>query len=110
MLYDAIECKITIANSTTVSDLVDLGNRAIVGLVLPALTSTNLSFKVAAHPTDTPVELKNADGTAITITATTGGFAVDSDDIVCLAGYRWVQIVASVAQAADRTFKLLVKG
>ena len=110
MLYSVVECKIAIASSTTVSALVDLENRAIVGLVLPALTSTNLSFKVAANPTDTPVDLKNADGTAITITAATGGFAIDSDDLVCLAGYRWMQIIASVAQAANRTFQLLIKG
>lgn len=108
MIYEVVES--IIANGDTDSDLVDLGNRAVVGLIVPTIDSGTLTFKVAAYPTDTPILVKDKTLTTLTVSASTGALALDGDSIVGLSGYRWIQIIAGAAQTAARTFKWVVKG
>ena len=46
---------------------------------------------------------------ALTVAATTGGFAVASSDLAPLSAFRFVKIVASQIQAADRKFQIVLK-
>lgn len=110
MLYEVISVEIDISDSVTVSDIVDLGNRAIMGLLIPTLDSGDLTFQVAESATGTFRTLKNKSGTVHTITAGTGDLAIDSDDLKALAGYRFVKIVSATTQTSDRTFHFLLKG
>ncbi len=106
-IYEVVEA--IVASGGTESSQVDIGNKLLVGLVIPTIDTGNITFKVAAHPTDTPVTLKNAAGSAIAVTAGTGGFAVDADSLTELSCYRWITIVCAV-QSAARTFKWVLKG
>lgn len=108
MLYEIVES--TIAAGGTESDLVDIGNRAIVGLIMPAIVSAALTFKVAANPADTPVLVKNLALTALTVSASVGGIAIDCDALVGLSGFRYIQIVSGATQTSAVTFKWVVKG
>ena len=101
MIYETIISTIVASVSATESDVVDLGNRGILGLILPTIVSGNITFNVAANPSDTPVEVKGADGSAISITAGEGAFAVSSDDLAELAAYRWIQIVTAGTQTSE---------
>jgi len=97
------------AISTKTSAAVDLEDAEIFGLILPTLTSTNLTFTVSSTLAGDYVTLKAKDGTALTITATTGAFAICSDDLIGLKGWRFVKIVSSETQLAARTFTWLLK-
>ena len=98
-----------IASGDTESDLVDLENVMIVGLIIPTIDNGTLTFKVAARAIDTPVLLKSKALTALTVSASTGGIAIGSDDLDELSAYRYVQIVAGAAQTAERTFTWVTK-
>ena len=100
----------TIAAGGTTSGAVDLEDAEILGLIIPTLVSANLTFTVSSTLAGTYVALKAKGAGALTITATTGGFAVTSDDLIGLKGYRFVKIVADAAQTATaRVFTWLLK-
>ena len=101
----------TIAISGTTSGAVDLEDAEILGLILPTLDSAALTFTVSATLAGTYVTLKSQDAsTAFTITASTGGCAIESNDLEALKGYRFVKIVAGAAQTtAAVTFTWLLK-
>jgi len=103
--------KCTILISGTDSSVVDLEDFTILGLIIPTLDSTDLTFKVCNTAGGTFIGLKVLAGTsALTITATTGNFAVVSNDLEGLSGYRYVQIIASAAQnGGARTFFWILK-
>ena len=105
---DVKSCQISISGQT--SGAVDLEDCEILGLILPTLDSTNLTFTVSSTLTGDYVALKSKGASALSITATTGAFAVTSDDLIGLKGYRFVKIVASAAQnSAAVTFTFLLK-
>lgn len=105
---DVKSCQIAISGKT--SSAVDLEDCEILGLVLPTLVSCNLTFTVSSALAGDYVALKSKGASALQITATTGGFAVTSDDLAGLKGYRFVKIVASETQTATaRTFTWLLK-
>ena len=108
MLYEVVTS--VIASGATDSDLVDMGNRAIVALIVPTIDSAALTFKAAADPGDTPVLVKDKALANLSVSAGTGSYAIHADSLVGLAGFRWIQIIAGAAQTAARTFKWLVKG
>jgi len=100
----------TIAINGTTSGAVDLEDFEIAGLILPTLVSANLTFTVSSTLTGTYVALKAKGAAALSITATTGGFAVSSDDLTGLKGYRYVKIVADAAQTTTaRIFTWILK-
>ena len=100
----------TIAIDGLTSGAVDLEDAEILGLIIPTLISANLTFTVSSTLAGTYVPLKAKGAGALTITATTGGFAVTSDDLVGLKGYRFVKIVADAAQTTTaRVFTWILK-
>jgi len=99
-----------IAIDGLISSAVDLEDAEILGLIIPTLISANLTFTVSSAIAGTYVPLKTKGAAALTITATTGGFAVSSDDLVGLKGYRFVRIVADAQQTTTaRIFTWLLK-
>jgi len=105
---DVKSCTIAIDGQT--SSAVDLEDCEILGLIIPTLISANLTFTVSSALAGDYVTLKSKGATALSITATTGGFAVSSDDLIGLKGYRFVKIVADAQQTTTaRTFTWLLK-
>ena len=105
---DVKSCQIAIGGKT--SSAVDLEDCEILGLILPTLVSCNLTFTVCSTKSGTFVALKSKSASALTITATTGAFAITSDDLAGLKGYRYVKVVASETQTVTaRTFTWLLK-
>ena len=105
---DVKSCVIAIGGTT--SGAVDLEDAEILGLILPTLVSANLTFTVSSTLAGDYVALKTKGAAALSITATTGGFAVESDDLVGLKGYRFVKIVADAEQTTTaRVFTWLLK-
>lgn len=100
----------TIAAAGTESAAIDLENFAVIGLILPTQDTANITFKVSDKIAGTYVLLKDKDGGTITITATTGGFAVGSDDLAPLAAYRYIKVVSSAAQTTAEEYIFMLKG
>jgi len=107
-MADYKQCTIAIDGLT--SDAVDLEDAEILGLIIPTLISANLTFTVSSALAGTYVPLESKAAAALTIAAATGGFAVSSDDLVGLKGYRFVKIVADAQQTTTaRVFTWLLK-
>jgi hypothetical protein len=99
-----------ISAGTLTSAEVDLEGFVVMGLFIPTIDSANLTFTVSPTTGGTFQTVKDKDGNAFTITAGTGNFAVSSDDMVDISGYRYVKIVSSATQTAEETFTFAVKG
>ena len=99
----------TILDTETDSDAVDLRGYGMIGLIVPTITSANLTFEVSETEGGTYRAVTNADGTVFTLTTTTGDMAISADDLAPLCAYRWVKIISSEAQGADRVFHFVVK-
>lgn len=104
---------LTIASGAASSTVLSLENAPLVGMVIPTLTSCNLTVYVSMETAASGyAPLK--DGAAVpnplmAWTSTTGGFAVGSRDLADLTGYRYMQLVSSVNQGGLRTFAILLK-
>lgn len=107
--YRFLEALLDYSEDTTHSALVDLGGAAVVGLFLPTIVTGDVTFEATYDPSVTPVTVKAKDGTSLTVTAGTGGFAVSAEDLAPLAGYRWVRVVTAGTQNADVTFRFSTK-
>ena len=100
---------LTIANGGTTSDIVELEDWPVFGLVVPALTNSTLKLQVAAA-TGTFVDVFDSVGTALlTWAASTGSRAFASRDLSDIIGYKYLQIVCGTAQGAERLFTLIYK-
>jgi len=100
-----------IADEGTTSATADIEGYSITGLLIPTIDSANLTFTVSNLVAGTYYTVKDMDGSTFTITAGTGAFAVGSDDLSPLFGYRFIKVVSSATQsAAAVTFTFTVKG
>ena len=96
---DFKDAVITIATSTTVSAEVDLENNCdLMQIIIPALTSCAVSVQVS----DVTGGTFQALGSSQTTVTGTGSYST----MFKLGGYRFIKIVCSAAQAANRTFKV----
>lgn len=96
--------------SGTESAVVDLQGFCNYGLMIPAIDSADLTFKASNLSDGTFYAVKDKTGSALTISSGTGSFAVESDDLTGLKGYRYVKIVSSTAQnSAAVTFTFTMK-
>lgn len=91
-----------------VSGIASLEGCAIVGLKVPVIDSSAITFQVADSLDGPFVVLKSKDGTLVSITAGTGDCAISSDDLTPLAAYPFVKLVCA-PQTADREFTFLLK-
>jgi hypothetical protein len=98
-----------IAASGTTSNAVDLAGFGLIGLLLPALTDCDLTFQVAETETGTYRTIYNSDDTVFTVDAGTGNRAIATDHLAPLSAYRWVRVVSSETQEAERILRFIGK-
>ncbi len=101
---------VVIANGATLSGAADLGYmQDLFGIVVPAaFTGTSLTFTVAPTAGGTYVALYGDDGNAITVTVAQGRtYTLRSVLREALRGWRYLKIVSSGAEGAERTVVLL---
>ncbi len=96
----------TILSGATVSNAVDLGEMAIVGMQNTTLTSTAFTFQASADGV-TYVAVKNTAGSSYSVTVASDTYTVIPP--ADLAGIRWLKVVAGTSEGADRTIKLVVR-
>lgn len=106
--FEYRESIIDVGKDNTHGGGVSVEGFAVIGLILPTLDNGNITFEVSMDG-QTWFALKKLDGTVVTLTAGTGGFAVSTSDLDHLAAYRYVRPV-TVAQTADRTLIFVLKG
>jgi len=93
-----------IANGGTASAEVDLDPNSAFGLfdflqiVIPTVTSGTIKLQVAEKSGGTFQDL----GSGITTSTTTGGYSTTFK----LGGWRYIKVVSSAAQGAERTFRV----
>ena len=98
---------VTILNGQTVSNKVDLGELAVVGMQLPAaLTGVTITFQ-ASHDDVTYVSVTKVDGTTYTITVAPSKYVIIPP--ADLAGARFIKVVSGAAEATDRDIVLMLR-
>ena len=100
----------TILDTETDSDGVDLRGYGLIGLIIPTITNSALTFEVSETEGGTYRQVQTNALAAFTIAAGTGDIAISADSMAPLCAYRWVKIISAEAQGADRVFHFLVKG
>lgn len=100
----------SIAANETTSGAIDLRGYVILGLIATsAMISGNLAFQVSDALDGTYVDVEDSSGSAVSLGAFSGTFALKADDLAFLAPYRYLKIVSSVAQTNGVSFILPVK-
>lgn len=98
---------ITIATSTTISDVVDLGASAVLGIEMPAaFTGTTLAIHGASTSGGTYAAI-TLSGAANPITVAAGGRY--SLDPLLTAGWPFIKVVSGTAEVANRSIVLLCR-
>jgi hypothetical protein len=107
--YDSVD--LTVANGGTSSTWAAIGNASELGLYVPTITSGTVTLQVAQDGSGTGASgLVDKSGTAILVLgASTGGFALSSNEMGACLGYSHLRVVCGAAQGAARTFKLTRK-
>lgn len=79
----------------------------ILGLIVPALTSTTLKIQ-GGYDGTTFYDVYDSTGTQLlNWTASTGDRCIASRDLADLSGYKYGRVVLGTAQAAERSFRLI---
>lgn len=116
---DANWTSITMSTAATgLSEAVEIGKNAIVGLILEstAWTTASLSFQVGLTSTGTFYNLYDDAGSEVLVTIGGGERAIAIDNYAgCIAPWDWVKLrsgtsTGGTAQADARTFKVVLKG
>lgn len=107
--YD--EIPIIVLNTATQSDWVSIGNPTELGLIVPVLTSSTLTVKVARDAAGAGASaLFDSTGTQkLTYAAGLGGFAISSNEMGACLGYAFIGVTCGSPQGADRVFRLVRK-
>ncbi len=109
-LGNKVNKEAVIALNGTVSDAIDLEGMKEIGLIIPTIDTGNVSFTVSTAIDGTFVALKSKGALLVEIDAATGAFAVGSDDLKPLIGYRFVRVVAATQTSGAVTFTFTGKG
>jgi len=102
----------TVVSGATKSSVIDLYGFTNYGLMIPTISEGTVTFEASNLEDGTfYVVTDKGASTALTIASSTGGFAVESDDLAPLAGYRYVKVVTGVTQSgiADVDFVWTLK-
>lgn len=102
-----------VASGGIISQQFDLDRYTHIGLVIPTITSSTITFMVAATSGLTSgtgaIDLKNSSGVTLSIPAATGNFAIADVTLKeALAPWRYVRIIVD-AQVDGRHFKFVTK-
>lgn len=98
---------VTVANGATVSSAIDLGNLSVVGLILPVLTSTAITFQASDSLAGTYQAVKGSDGNSVSYTVASSTYVVILP--TALAGIRFLKLVCGSAEGAARTITVIAK-
>lgn len=109
-LGNKVNVEAVIDKAGTKSAAVDLEGMKEIGLIIPTIDTGDVTFEVSDALDGDFVALKDKSPAALTIVAGTGGFAVTSDDLKGLVGYRFVKVVAASQTTAAVTFIFTGKG
>lgn len=102
----------TILAAGTESSVVDLQQRVLTAILMPAAwTAADITFKASNSPTGTFGVVKKADGSTTPIAAYTIKTPAANDYITldpdAFAGMRYIKIVSSAGQVAEAVLTLL---
>lgn len=100
---------IHIADSTTVSNSIDLENKTLVGIVVPStFDGTTITFQVS-HDDVTYQALYDDGGTAVSVTtAASRSVGMTAAKAEALAPWRYIKLVAGTVQTTTDTELLVV--
>jgi hypothetical protein len=95
----------TIAAAGTTSGIIDINDRTLVGMILPVMTGTSVTFQVSADKTNF-YTLHDSTKTAVSVTCdgTARAFYLEPTKFV---GWRWLKVVSGSAEASERSITLL---
>lgn len=98
---------VAITSGQTVSNGIDLGELAVVGLITPAaLTSVAITFQASAdNMTYNQVTTRDATVYSVTVSASKHVVIPPAD----LCGIRWIKVVGGSAEGGDRDIILLLR-
>lgn len=97
---------LTIANGQTTSDSALVDNPGEIGLFVPTITAATITVQVSEDNSNF-FGLVNQAGTPILVTASgTGSFAISGNEMGAILAYKYVRVVSSGAQGAQRLFTL----
>lgn len=100
---DTYDLAAVIASGQTTSGEIDLGGVDPCGFFIPAsFTGSSLSFLAAPSSGGTYSPVRDGSGALYTVAISASSYIV-LPDIVVLAGVRWLKLVSSAAEAADRS-------
>lgn len=105
--------EVVIPNGEALSLVKDLAERTLLGIQMPAAwTAANLTFRASAKQEDDPVNVHDASGAEVTVTAAADRYIELSPDT--FRGVRFLQVRSGTAatpvnQAAERTLLLVVQ-
>jgi hypothetical protein len=109
-VYTKLETKtatITIATSTTISAVVELGASALLGIEMPAaFTGTTLAIHGCSTSTGTFSVLTLANFTNPISVAADGRYSIDP---ALTAGWPYIKLVSGTAEVANRSISLLCR-
>lgn len=101
---------VIIATDATESSVLNLGGASLLGLILPAAyTAGNITFKMSEDGivgAFNNVKAIDGSGDAYTLAAVADDYLPVLPSV--FAGCQWIQLVCSVAQAAQREIKLIM--
>ena len=98
-----------IVSGGTTTEQLNLNDNKLTGIIIPTITSGNITFSVSEVSGGTFRGLKNANNIAMTIGASVGNIAVaDAELMNALAPWKHVKIIAQT-QADDRYFIVVTK-
>lgn len=91
------------------SGVVEIENYDVMGLDVPALTSSTWKLQGSVDGV-TYRDVYDGTGTQTLVwTASTGARCVASRDLADLSGYKYIAVICGTAQGADRTHTLYIK-
>ena len=103
--------EVTVANNGTTSDVIDINDRTIAGIITPAaLTSTAITFLVSDARDGTYVALKDSDNAAVSLTVTTStAYGLSGVEADALSAFPFARLVCGSAEGGARTIKCVLK-
>lgn len=103
--------EVTIANGATTSDVIDLNDRMVAGIITPAaLTSTVITFVVSDARAGTFVPLYDSDNALVSLTVTTArAYGMSGVEADALAPFPYAKLVGGSTEGGTRVIKVLLK-
>jgi hypothetical protein len=97
---------VTVGLGSIISGIIKLGGWELLGLHLPTVTSTSLTFSGSTDGTNF-VAIKRSAGTAVSLTIASN--TIVNVDPTLLAGCIHLKVTVDTAEAAARSLKCIVK-